>query len=66
MAYEAETRLYDNEVLTGRFYHDAERPAYDAEKRGVDEMPDQPLAERYQDPDAEWERSVDELLGRHT
>jgi pyruvate ferredoxin oxidoreductase beta subunit len=64
--YEAETRLYEGEVLTGRFYRDTERPSYGEEKRATGEMPEQPLAERYFDDDAEWERSADELVGRHT
>ena len=64
--FEAETRLYEGEVLTGRFYQDSERPSYGEEKRSTGEMPEQPLAERYFDEDAEWERSVDELVGRHT
>jgi pyruvate ferredoxin oxidoreductase beta subunit len=63
---EAENRLYEGEVLTGRFYQDAERPSYGEEKRATGEMPEQPLAERYFDEDAEWERSVDELVGKHT
>ncbi len=66
MMYEAESRLYEGEVLTGRFYRDAERPSYSEEKRATGEMPADPLAERYFDEDAEWARSVDELLGRHT
>ena len=63
---EAENRLYEGEVLTGRFYQDAERPSYGEEKRATGEMPEQPLAERYFDEDVEWERSADELVGRHT
>src|SRR6056297_2028025 len=47
MMYEAESRLWEGEVLTGRFYHDTERPSYGAEKRSVGEMPEDPLAERY-------------------
>jgi len=64
MMYEVESKLYEGEVLTGRFYHDAERPSYGEEKRSVEEMPDQPLAERYFDDDAEWERSAD-LMHHH-
>ncbi|MEF8936655.1 MAG: 2-ketoglutarate ferredoxin oxidoreductase subunit beta, partial [Halovenus sp.] len=63
---EAENRLYEGEVLTGRFYQDSERPSYGEEKRSTGEMPEQPLAERYFDDDVEWERSADELVGRHT
>jgi pyruvate ferredoxin oxidoreductase beta subunit len=29
-------------------------------------MPDEPVAERYFDEDAEWERTADELIDRHT
>jgi len=66
MMYETESRLYQGEVLTGRFYHDPERPSYGEEKRRTEEMPEQPLAERYFDEDAEWERTADELIERHT
>ncbi|MFC7135055.1 MULTISPECIES: thiamine pyrophosphate-dependent enzyme [Salinibaculum] len=66
MMYEAESRLWEGEVLTGRFYHDADRPSYGAEKRSVGEMPEDPLAERYFDDDAQWERTADELIDRHT
>ena len=65
MMYEAESALYEGEVLTGRFYVDDDRPSYGEEKRAVGEMPDEPLAERYFDEDAEWERSVDHLMGAH-
>jgi pyruvate ferredoxin oxidoreductase beta subunit len=64
--YDAESRLYEGEVLTGRFYHDERRPSYGHEKRGQGEMPADPLAERYFDADAEWERTADELIERHT
>ncbi len=66
MMYETESRLWEGEVLTGRFYHDPDRPSYGAEKRAVGEMPDDPLAERYFDPDAEWDRAADTLLEHHT
>jgi pyruvate ferredoxin oxidoreductase beta subunit len=66
MMYEAESRLWEGEVLTGRFYHDADRLSYGDEKRQVGEMPEEPLAERYFDDDAEWERTADELIDRHT
>ena len=59
MMYEVESKLYEGEVLTGRFYVDADRPTYGEEKRAVGEMPDEPLAEKYFDEDAEWERSAD-------
>jgi pyruvate ferredoxin oxidoreductase beta subunit len=29
-------------------------------------MPERPLAERYFDEDAEWERTADELIEQHT
>jgi pyruvate ferredoxin oxidoreductase beta subunit len=66
MMYESESRLYEGEVLTGRFYHDENRHSYGSEKRAVGEMPEEPLAERYFDDDAEWERTADELIERHT
>jgi pyruvate ferredoxin oxidoreductase beta subunit len=62
--YEAETRLAEGEVLTGRFY-ERERPSYGEEKRATGEMPDDPLAERYFE-DGDWERTADSLLDRHT
>ncbi len=63
MMYETESALYEGTVLTGRFYHDADRLSYGDEKRAVGEMPDEPLAERYH-TDYEWERSYD-LLDAH-
>jgi pyruvate ferredoxin oxidoreductase beta subunit len=66
MMYEAETRLYEGEVLTGRFYEQTDRLSYGEEKRAQKEMPEAPLAERYFDEDAEWERATDALIGRHT
>ncbi|WP_340101870.1 thiamine pyrophosphate-dependent enzyme [Salinibaculum salinum] len=66
MMYEAESRLWEGEVLTGRFYHDENRLSYGEEKRDVGEMPEEPLAERYFDEDAEWERTADKLIERHT
>jgi pyruvate ferredoxin oxidoreductase beta subunit len=63
--YEAETRLYEGEVLTGRFFRQ-DRPTYGEEKRSTGEMPDDPLAGRYFDEDAEWERAADTLVERHT
>jgi pyruvate ferredoxin oxidoreductase beta subunit len=64
MMYEVESALYEGEVLTGVFYHDADRPSYGDEKQAIGELPETPLAERYFDPDAEWERSYD-LLAAH-
>ncbi|MDZ7701693.1 MAG: thiamine pyrophosphate-dependent enzyme [Halobacteriales archaeon] len=61
LMYEVESALYEGEVLTGVFYHDADRPSYEAEKQAIGELPETPLAERYFDPDAEWERSFDFL-----
>ncbi len=66
MMYEAETKLHEGEVLTGRFYQDSDRPSYGQEKRSTGEMPQEPLAERYYDEDVEWERAADELIARHT
>ncbi|WP_226481619.1 thiamine pyrophosphate-dependent enzyme [Natrinema amylolyticum] len=65
MMYETEDVLNEGTVLTGRYYVDEDRPSYQEEKSAVGELPDQPLAERYFDEDAEWERSYD-LLDRHT
>ena len=64
--YEAESRLHEGEVLTGRFYRDSDRPSYAEEKRATGEMPADPLAERYFDEDATWARTADELIGKHT
>jgi pyruvate ferredoxin oxidoreductase beta subunit len=64
MMYEVESKLYEGEVLTGRFYVDEDRPSYGDEKRAVGEMPEDPLAERYFDEDADWERSYD-LMSAH-
>ncbi|OVE86102.1 thiamine pyrophosphate-dependent enzyme [Natronolimnobius baerhuensis] len=61
---ETEDVLNEGTVLTGRYYVDDDRPSYQQEKKAVGEMPDEPLAERYFDDDAEWERSYD-LLERH-
>jgi pyruvate ferredoxin oxidoreductase beta subunit len=66
MMYEAETKLYEGEVLTGRFYREDNRPSYGEEKRSTGEMPEDPLAERYYDDDAEFERVADHLIDRHT
>ncbi len=66
MMYEAETKLYEGEVLTGRFYRDEDRPSYGQEKRSTGEMPEEPLAERYFEEDGEWERVADHLIDRHT
>jgi pyruvate ferredoxin oxidoreductase beta subunit len=60
-----EEKLYEGEVLTGRYYVDSERPSYGQEKRSIGEMPDEPLAERYFDDDYEWERTYDTFLEQH-
>ncbi len=65
MMYEAETKLHEGEVLTGRFYRQENRRSYGQEKRATGEMPEEPLAERFYDADAEWERAADHLLDRH-
>jgi len=62
--YETEDKLYEGEVLTGRFYVDEDRRSYGEEKRQTGEMPEEPLAERYFDDDYDWERSYD-LLDAH-
>jgi len=64
MMYETESALYEGEVLTGVFYEEEDRPSYGAEKRRTGELPEEPLADRYWDDDAEWERSFD-LLEKH-
>jgi pyruvate ferredoxin oxidoreductase beta subunit len=64
MMRETEDVLNEGTVLTGRYYVDDESPSYSQEKKAVGEMPEQPVAERYFDEDAEWERSYD-LLDRH-
>ncbi|ELY52756.1 MULTISPECIES: thiamine pyrophosphate-dependent enzyme [Natronorubrum] len=64
MMRETEDVLNEGTVLTGRYYVDEDRPSYTEEKKAIGELPDQPLAERYFDDDAEWERSYD-LLDRH-
>jgi pyruvate ferredoxin oxidoreductase beta subunit len=63
MMVQTEESLYEGQVLTGRFYHEADRPSYGQEKRQVGEMPEEPLAERYHEEYA-WERSYD-LLEAH-
>src|SRR6056297_224976 len=65
MMYETESALYEGTVLTGRYYVNEDRPSYQQEKHALGELPDEPVAERYFDDDAEWERSYD-LLERHT
>ncbi len=62
--WETEEKLYEGEVLTGRYYRDADRPSYGEEKRSLGEIPEEPLAERYFDDEYEWERSAD-LLDRY-
>jgi pyruvate ferredoxin oxidoreductase beta subunit len=63
--HEAESRLSEGEVLTGRFYKEPDRPSYGQEKRSTGEMPEDPLAEQYYDEDYEWERTADSLIDRH-
>jgi pyruvate ferredoxin oxidoreductase beta subunit len=63
MMYEVESKLYEGEVLTGRFYRD-DRPSYTQEKRDIGDLPQEPIAEQYFDEDHEWQRSAD-LLDRH-
>jgi pyruvate ferredoxin oxidoreductase beta subunit len=64
MMQETESALYDGTVLTGRYYEEEDRRSYTEEKRHIGELPDEPLAERYFDDDAEWERSFD-FIDRH-
>ncbi|MFB6087525.1 MAG: 2-ketoglutarate ferredoxin oxidoreductase subunit beta, partial [Haloarculaceae archaeon] len=65
MMYETESKLYDGEVLTGRFYKN-DRPSYGEEKRATGEMPEEPLAEKFFDEDAEFERCAEQLIDKHT
>ncbi|MBX0294666.1 thiamine pyrophosphate-dependent enzyme [Haloarcula nitratireducens] len=65
MMFETENKLHEGEVLTGRYYVEDGRPSYGQEKRQIGEMPEEPLAERYFDEDAEWERTYDNLLEHH-
>jgi pyruvate ferredoxin oxidoreductase beta subunit len=64
MMHETEDKLYEGEVLTGRYYVKEGRKFYDEEKIATGEMPETPLAERYFDDDYEWERTAD-LMDRH-
>jgi pyruvate ferredoxin oxidoreductase beta subunit len=65
MMQETEDVLNEGTVLTGRFYIEEDRPSYQQEKIDQGQMPEEPLAERYFDDDAEWERTADELIARH-
>ena len=65
MMQETEDVLNEGTVLTGRFYVEEDRPSYQQEKIDQGQMPEEPLAERYFDDDAEWERTADELIARH-
>jgi pyruvate ferredoxin oxidoreductase beta subunit len=64
MMHDVEDALHEGTVLTGRFYHDPDRRSYGEEKREHGDVPEEPLAEKYHDDDAEWERSYD-LLDAH-
>ncbi|MFB6104972.1 MAG: thiamine pyrophosphate-dependent enzyme [Halobacteriaceae archaeon] len=64
MMQQTESALYEGEVLTGRYYKDEDRNSYQQEKQEIGEMPEEPLAERYFDEDATWERSYD-YIDRH-
>ncbi|MDR9411351.1 MAG: thiamine pyrophosphate-dependent enzyme [Haloquadratum sp.] len=65
MMFETEDLLHEGTVLTGRYYHDPDRPSYQQEKMARGDMPEEPLAERYFDSAYEWERSYDLFLDRH-
>jgi pyruvate ferredoxin oxidoreductase beta subunit len=65
MMQETEDVLHEGTVLTGRFYVEEDRPSYQQEKIDQGQMPEEPLAERYFDDSAEWERTADELIARH-
>jgi len=64
MMHETEDALYEGTVLTGRYYKAEGRRSYQQEKQHRGSMPEEPLAERYWDDDAEWERSFD-YIDRH-
>jgi pyruvate ferredoxin oxidoreductase beta subunit len=64
MMYQTEDKLYEGEVLTGRYYVDEDRPSYTEEKQAIGEMPEDPLAERYFDEDTQWDRTYD-LIDKH-
>ncbi|PSP74263.1 2-ketoglutarate ferredoxin oxidoreductase subunit beta [Halobacteriales archaeon QS_3_64_16] len=65
MMQETEDVLHEGTVLTGRFYVEEDRRSYQQEKIDQGQMPEEPLAERYFDDSAEWERTADELIARH-
>ncbi|ADQ67488.1 pyruvate ferredoxin/flavodoxin oxidoreductase subunit beta [Halogeometricum borinquense DSM 11551] len=65
MMYETEDALHEGTVLTGRYYHDEDRPSYQQEKRRIGEIPEESLAERYFDDEYEWERTHDLFLDKH-
>ncbi|QIB74053.1 2-ketoglutarate ferredoxin oxidoreductase subunit beta [Halogeometricum borinquense] len=65
MMYETENALHEGTVLTGRYYHDEDRPSYQQEKRRIGEIPEESLAERYFDDEYEWERTYDLFLDKH-
>ncbi|WP_363465952.1 thiamine pyrophosphate-dependent enzyme [Halogeometricum borinquense] len=65
MMYETENALHEGTVLTGRYYHDEDRPSYQQEKRRIGEIPEESLAERYFDDEYEWERTHDLFLDKH-
>jgi pyruvate ferredoxin oxidoreductase beta subunit len=62
--YETESKLYEGEVLTGRYYRQEGRNSYHEEKIQSGSMPETPIAEQYFEEDREWERSYD-LLEAH-
>jgi pyruvate ferredoxin oxidoreductase beta subunit len=64
MMQTTEEKLYEGEVLTGRYYVEEGRRAYYDEKRHNEDAPETPLAERYFDDAADWERSYD-FIDRH-
>ena len=65
MMQETEDVLHEGTVLTGRFYVEEDRPSYQQEKIDQGQMPEEPLAERYFDDSADWQRTADELIARH-
>ncbi len=59
MMRETESKLYEGEVLTGRYYQDTERPSYQEEKLYQDDAPESPLVDNYFDEEKDWERSFE-------
>jgi pyruvate ferredoxin oxidoreductase beta subunit len=57
--WDVEERLYEGEVLTGRFFVEEGRPTYREEKLKRGEVPEEPLVNKYFEEDRDWERAYD-------